>query len=88
MTKSNHSDLYCKKLPSGIPKHHQWVLGLTLVEKDSITNGEWLSDRIIDVGQKLLKQKFPHVAGPQCTCMSGTKASVCSPDNRIHPDPT
>ena len=69
MTKSNHSKLYCKKLPSGIPKHHQWVLGLTLVEKDSVTNGEWLSDRIIDVGQKLLKQKFPHVAGLQCTCL-------------------
>ena len=41
-----------------------------LAEDREILEGEgWLSDRLVDAGQKLIKQRFPHVGGFQCSCL-------------------
>eukprot|EP00731_Ephydatia_muelleri_P011426 Em0006g320a len=36
-----------------------WVPGLTTEDKKMITSGGWLSDQIVDAGQKLLKSTYP-----------------------------
>ena len=35
-----------------------WVPGLTTEDKKMITSGGWLSDEIVDAGQKLLNQSI------------------------------
>eukprot|EP00731_Ephydatia_muelleri_P024390 Em0016g661a len=42
-----------------------WVPGLTTEDKKMITSGGWLSDEIVDAGQKLLKSMYPHIQGLQ-----------------------
>ena len=42
-----------------------WVLELTTEDKKMITSGGWLSDEIVDTGQKLLKSIYPHIQGLQ-----------------------
>ena len=42
-----------------------WVTGLTTEDKKMITSGGWLSDQIVDAGQKLLKSMYPHIQGLQ-----------------------
>eukprot|EP00731_Ephydatia_muelleri_P003172 Em0001g3172a len=42
-----------------------WVPGLTTEDKKMITSGGWLSDDIVDAGQKLLKSMYPHIQGLQ-----------------------
>eukprot|EP00731_Ephydatia_muelleri_P004908 Em0002g1084a len=37
-----------------------WVPGLTTEDKKMITSGGWLSDEIVDAGQKLLKSTYPN----------------------------
>ena len=41
------------------------VPGLTTEDKKMITSGGWLSDEIVDAGQKLLKSMYPHIQGLQ-----------------------
>ena len=40
-----------------------WVPGLTTEDKKMVTSGGWLSDEIVDAGQKLLKSTYPHILG-------------------------
>ena len=42
-----------------------WVPGLTTEDKKMIKSGGWLSDEIVDAGQKLLKSMYPHIQGLQ-----------------------
>ncbi|KAL5493490.1 hypothetical protein EMCRGX_G014680 [Ephydatia muelleri] len=42
-----------------------WVPGLTTEDKKMITSGGWLSDEIVDAGQKLLKSTYPNIQGLQ-----------------------
>ncbi|KAL5506623.1 hypothetical protein EMCRGX_G008309 [Ephydatia muelleri] len=48
-----------------------WVPGLTTEDKKMITSGMWLSDQIVDAGQKLLKSTYPHIQGLQEAALVG-----------------
>ena len=36
-----------------------------------ITSGGWLSDQIVDAGQKLMKSMYPHIQGLQEVALMG-----------------
>ena len=40
-----------------------WIedLGLTLADREIVVNGKWLTDNLINAGQKMLKLQFGHV---------------------------
>ncbi|KAL5506654.1 hypothetical protein EMCRGX_G008365 [Ephydatia muelleri] len=49
-----------------------WVPGLTTEDKKMITSGMWLSDQIVDAGQKLLKSTYPNIQGLQEAALAHT----------------
>eukprot|EP00731_Ephydatia_muelleri_P019971 Em0012g796a len=52
------------KVESYVPLQH-WVPGLTTEDKKMITSGGWISDEIVNAGQKLLKSTYPNIQGLQ-----------------------
>ena len=52
-------------VPLAQDEFQHWVPGLTTKDKKMITRGGWLSDQIVDSGQKLLKSMYPHIQGLQ-----------------------
>ena len=50
-------------VPLGQEEVQHCVSGLTTEDKKMITSGGWLSDQIVDAGQKLLKLMYPHIQG-------------------------
>ena len=54
-----------KAVPLAQDEVQHWVPGLTTEDKKMITSGGWLSDEIVDAGQKLLKSTYPHIQGLQ-----------------------
>ena len=52
----------CKRDP-------QWIeeLGLEFLHKECIINGGWLTDEVINAGQKLLEKSYPAMGGLQST---------------------
>ena len=51
-----------------------WVEGLSVDDRTILETGGWLNDKLIDVGQNLLKKQFTHVAGFQNTLLGQTLA--------------
>ena len=49
-------------------------LQLYPVDKDSLNQGNWLTDSVINAAQTLLKQQFPHVGGLQEVVLADTLA--------------
>ena len=50
-------------IPLAQDEVQHWVPGLKTEDKKMITSGGWLSDQIVDAGQKLLKSMYPHIQG-------------------------
>ena len=51
-----------------------WVLGLTLDDEQILINGDWLTDSLINAGQQLIQQTFPHIRGLQDVSLAHTLA--------------
>ena len=53
-----------------------WIQELTLFpsDKKSLINSRWLSNALINAGQKLLKDAYPHISGLQPTLLGMTLA--------------
>ena len=58
-------DLDAMSTPPPAPQPARWVANLTADDKDVLLSGAWLNDALINVGQELIKQTHPHVAGLQ-----------------------
>ena len=55
-------------------KEKYWIpqFKLKLCDKDIVAKGAWLTDDIINVGLKLLKEAYPHIEGLQETALGET----------------
>ncbi len=58
-------DLDEVKTPSPEPQQSIWVSTLTTKDEKVLLNGGWLTDSLIDAGQKLIKQAYPSIQGLQ-----------------------
>ena len=63
-------------VPLGQDEVQHWVSGLTIEDKKMSTSGGWLSDQIVDAGQKLLKSMYSHIQGLQEVAL-GMVLSYC-----------
>ena len=56
-----------------IKQPSKWVANLNVEdEKVLLTNGEWLNDKLINAGQILIKECYPHVCGFQDVSLGPT----------------
>lgn len=57
------------------PHYVSWVkdLGLSMLDKEELVKGRWLSANHISAGQRLLRQTYPHQHGLQDTCKLSQK---------------
>ena len=60
--------------PPTAPQPSQWVSNLTVDDEKVLLNGEWLSDILVNAGQKLIQQAHPHVHGLQDVALGHTLA--------------
>ena len=51
-----------------------WVLGLTHNNEQILLSGDWLTDSLINAGQQLIQQAFPHIRGLQDVSLGHTLA--------------
>ena len=64
-------DLETVKTPPDSPRSSQW---LSSREKKTLLNGRWLSDTLINAGQELIHQQFPHISELQDVALGHTLA--------------
>ena len=60
--------------PNATTQPPGWVSTLTIHDENLLMNGEWLNDSIINAGQQLIQQAFPHVMGLQDVALGHTLA--------------
>ena len=61
-------------LPSASAQPQPWVLYLTRSNEQILLSGDWMTDSLINAGQQLIQQAFPHVRGLQNVSLGHTLA--------------
>lgn len=51
--------------PTAADQHSQWVSTSTVQDERVLVTEEWLNGSLINAGQQLIQQAFPHVQGLQ-----------------------
>ena len=59
---------------SASPQPSQWLSSLTTDDEKVLLNGGWLSDLLINAGQRLIQRTYPHVCGLQDIALGHTLA--------------
>ena len=58
--------------PPPDPQSSQWVSNLTVRDEKVLLSGEWLTDSLVNAGQRLIQQAHPHVQGLQDVSLGHT----------------